>query len=106
VDVFHGDPRLALDGAAVVCTDVWTSMGQEVERDRRRAAFAGYTVNDALMAAAPPQALVMHCLPAHRGEEIDEPWLWGPRSLVERQAANRLPAARAVLAALAGPAAA
>jgi ornithine carbamoyltransferase len=103
VEVHHGDPREALAGAQIIYTDVWTSMGQEVDRDLRRSAFAGYAVNDALMAAAPHDSYVMHCLPAHRGEEIDEAWLWGPRSLVERQAANRLPATRAVLAAVAGP---
>ena len=103
IEVVHADPRQALAGAQVVCTDVWTSMGQEVERDRRRSAFAGYTVNDTLMDAAPDDAWVMHCLPAHRGEEIEEAWLWGPRSLVQRQAANRLPAARAVLGAVAAP---
>lgn len=103
IEVSHADPRASLPDADIVYTDVWTSMGQEVERDRRRSAFAGYTVNDALMASAPAAARVMHCLPAHPGEEIDTAWLWGPRSLVERQAANRLPAARAVLAALVGP---
>ena len=102
VEAFHGDPREAVADADVVYTDVWTSMGHEVERGVRRSAFAAHAVNDRLMAAAPAGARIMHCLPAHRGEEIEEQWLSGPRSLVGLQSANRLPAAKAVLAALIG----
>ncbi len=96
------DPGAAVRGADVIYTDVWTSMGQEEERLRRLKDFQGYQVDARLVAQAKPDALVMHCLPAHRGEEIDEAWLAGPRSLVRRQAENRLPAAKAVLAAVVG----
>jgi ornithine carbamoyltransferase len=102
VEVLHTTPAEGVSGADVVYTDVWTSMGRESESDGRRAAFAGYAVDDRLMAAAGSRSLVMHCLPAHRGEEIEAAWLEGPRSLVARQAHNRLPAAKAVLAAVIG----
>ena len=82
-------------GADAVYTDVWTSMGQEEEPAIRRAAFAGYTVDDALMAAAGDQAWFLHCLPAHRGEEVAAEVIDGPRSVVWQQAANRMHAARA-----------
>ncbi len=85
-------------GADAVYTDVWTSMGQEDERAARLAAFAGYTVDDALMDAAGEQAWFLHCLPAHRGEEVGASVIDGPRSAVWQQAANRMHAARAVLA--------
>jgi ornithine carbamoyltransferase len=81
---------------------VWTSMGQEAEAATRLAAFAGYTVDDALMAAAGEQAWFLHCLPAHRGEEVAASVIDGPRSAVWQQAANRMHAARAVLAHLVG----
>ncbi|MBI3393204.1 MAG: ornithine carbamoyltransferase [Nitrospirae bacterium] len=96
------DPALAVRGAHAVYTDVWTSMGQEDEAARRRRAFAGYRVNAALLAAARPDAVVMHCLPAHRGEEIAADVLDGPRSVVLDQAENRLHAQKAVLLLLMG----
>jgi len=92
------DPYDAVRDADAVYTDVWTSMGQEEETMARRAAFAGYTVDDALMAAAGPDAWFLHCLPAHRGEEVAASVIDGPRSAVWPQAANRMHAARAVLA--------
>ncbi len=92
------DPREAVVGADAVYTDVWTSMGQETEQAARRAAFAGYTVDDALMDAAGEQARFLHCLPAHRGEEVSASVIDGPRSAVWQQAANRMDAARAVFA--------
>ena len=92
------DPRAAVEGANVVATDVWTSMGQEAERDARLAAFAGYTVDEALLALADPDAIVLHCLPAHPGEEIAADVLYGPRSAVWDEAENRLHTAKAVLA--------
>ena len=92
-----GDPYDAVAGADAVYTDVWTSMGQEAERDERLRLFQGYTVDGALMAAAEPGAVFLHCLPAHRGEEVAAEVIDGPRSLVWQQAANRMDAARAVL---------
>ena len=97
------DPHEAVAGADAVYTDVWTSMGQEAEHAARLAAFAGYTVDDALMAAAGEQARFLHCLPAHRGEEVAASVIDGPRSAVWQQAANRMHAARAVLAHLLMP---
>jgi len=96
------DPYEAVVGADAVYTDVWTSMGQEAERQARLAAFAGYTVDVELMAAAGDQAWFLHCLPAHRGEEVTAEVIDGPRSLVWEQAANRMHAARALLAHLVG----
>jgi ornithine carbamoyltransferase len=92
------DPREAVAGAHVVVTDVWTSMGQEAERERRLAAFAGYTVDDELLALADPEAIVLHCLPAHPGEEISADVLYGPRSAAWDEAENRLHTAKALLA--------
>jgi ornithine carbamoyltransferase len=97
------DPHEAVRDADAVYTDVWTSMGQEDERAVRLAAFAGFTVDDELMAAAGPQAWFLHCLPAHRGEEVAASVIDGPRSAVWRQAANRMDAARVVLAELLAP---
>ncbi|HET9134364.1 MAG TPA: ornithine carbamoyltransferase [Gemmatimonadales bacterium] len=94
------DPDEAVEGAHVVTTDVWASMGQEEEAERRRQAFAGYTVDEALMARARPEAIVLHCLPAHRGEEISEAVLEGPQSRVFDEAENRLHAQKALLAML------
>jgi ornithine carbamoyltransferase len=94
------DPFEAVPGADAVYTDVWTSMGDEQERDARKLAFAGYQVSADLMAAAGPQARFLHCLPAHRGEEVAAEVIDGPASLVWPQAANRMHAARALLAAL------
>jgi ornithine carbamoyltransferase len=84
------DPLNAVDGCDVVNTDVWTSMGQEAEGDARAEAFAGWTVNEAMLSRAETDAIVLHCLPAHRGEEIDDATLEGPRSRVWDQAENRL----------------
>ena len=94
------DPKAAVEGASAVYTDVWTSMGQEHESRERERAFAGYQVNDALMARAEPDALFMHCLPAHRGEEVSASVLDGPRSVVFDQAENRLHAQKAILSML------
>ena len=92
------DPYDAAGGADALYTDVWTSMGQEAEHAARLAAFAGYMVDDALLAAADDGALFLHCLPAHRGEEVSASVIDGPASVVWEQAANRLHAARALLA--------
>jgi ornithine carbamoyltransferase len=96
------DPRAAVDGADIVYTDAWTSMGQEGEADARRAAFAAYQVNAALLAVAGPSAFVMHCLPAHRGEEITSDVMDGPQSLVFRQSENRLHVQKGLLVELLG----
>ncbi|HET9449555.1 MAG TPA: ornithine carbamoyltransferase, partial [Aggregicoccus sp.] len=82
-------PQEAVAGAEVVVTDVWTSMGQEAETAKRLAAFKGYCVNEALMAHAQPGAIVLHCLPAHRGEEISGGVLDGPQSAAWDEAENR-----------------
>jgi len=92
------DPLVAVKGAAALYTDVWTSMGQEDERAERLAAFAGFSVDEDLVARAGPEAIVLHCLPAHRGEEISDAVLEGPQSVVWRQAAHRRTAMRGVLA--------
>jgi ornithine carbamoyltransferase len=84
------DPREAVSGADVVYTDTWTSMGQESQAGWRRAAFASYQVTPRLMALAAPEAVFMHCLPAHRGEEVVDEVLDGPQSVVLEQAENRL----------------
>jgi ornithine carbamoyltransferase len=91
------DPRVAAAGADVLSTDVWASMGQEAEAARRKAAFAGYRIDEPLLALGTPEAIVLHCLPAHRGEEITSEVLDGPRSLVWAQATNRLHVAKAIL---------
>ena len=96
------DPRNAAQGADVIYTDVWISMGQEAEREPRLEAFTRYQVNEAVLAAAKPTALVMHCLPAHRGEEITDAVLDGPQSIVLEQAENRLHAQKAVILSLLG----
>ena len=90
-----------LDGATAIYTDVWTSMGQESERQSRRKIFAEYQVNPALMAGA-PKAVFMHCLPAHRGEEVTDEVIDGPRSVVLQQAGNRLYAQMALMSELFG----
>ena len=92
------DPRQAAKGAAALYTDVWTSMGQEGERAARLAAFEGFTVDEELVDLAASDGIVLHCLPAHRGEEITDAVLEGPRSVVWRQAAHRRTAMRGVLA--------
>ncbi len=91
------DPRDAVRGADVVYTDVWTSMGQEQEYERRRRAFQGYQVNADLLRLAKPDAVVMHDLPAHRGEEITDDVMDGPQSVVFEQAENRLHAQKALV---------
>ena len=91
------DPAAAVRAADVVYTDVWTSMGQEQEYERRRRAFAGYQVNAKLLQHAKPDAIVMHDLPAHRGEEITDDVIEGPQSVVWDQAENRLHAQKALL---------
>ena len=87
----------AVDGADVVYTDVWTSMGQEDESAVRQQTFAPYQVNAEVLALAKPEALVMHCLPAHRGQEISAEVLDGPQSVVLEQAENRLHVQKAVM---------
>lgn len=96
------DPRQAAAGAGVLYTDVWASMGQEAEAQARRRDFASYQVNESLLETAAPEAIVMHCLPAHRGEEITAGVLEGPRAVVWDQAENRLHAQKAILAMLLG----
>ena len=91
------DPVAAVRDADVVYTDVWTSMGQEQEYERRRRAFQGFQVNRELLANAKPDAIVLHDLPAHRGEEITDDVIDGPQSAVFDQAENRLHAQKAVL---------
>ena len=84
------DPREAVSSADVLYTDVWASMGQETEAESRRQTFRDYQINGSLLAAAPPHAIVLHCLPAHRGEEITDEVMEGPQSVVFDQAENRL----------------
>ncbi len=91
------DPRAAVDGANVVHTDTWISMGQEAETAARREVFAGYIVDEALMSRAAGGARFMHCMPAHRGEEVSAGVFDGPRSLVIAQGHHRLTAARGAL---------
>jgi ornithine carbamoyltransferase len=97
-------PEEAADGAEVLYTDVWTSMGQEAEAALRRRVFAGFTIDQRLLALAAPNAIVMHDLPAHRGEEIEDAVIEGPQSVVFDQAENRLHAQKALLIHLLGPA--
>jgi ornithine carbamoyltransferase len=92
------DPYEVVKGADAVYTDVWTSMGQEDEREARLAAFTGFRVDAELMALAGPQARFLHCLPAHRGEEVTADVIDGPASAVWEQATNRMHAARALFA--------
>ncbi|HSY38356.1 MAG TPA: ornithine carbamoyltransferase [Polyangia bacterium] len=91
------DPAEAAAGRQVVSTDVFASMGQEAEAEARRAAFAGYAIDTTLMRSAHPDAIVLHCLPAHRGEEITDEVIEGPASAVWQQAENRLHAQKALL---------
>jgi ornithine carbamoyltransferase len=101
VHVTH-DPGEAVAGADAVYTDVWASMGQEAESARRRSDFSGFTVDESLMAQAANDAIFLHCLPAHRGEEVTDEVLEGPRSRVWPQAENRMHAARGAVAWLLG----
>ena len=98
----HRDPRQAVAGAHVVNTDVWASMGQEDEQDVRERAFAGFTVDAKLMALASPEAIFLHCLPAHRGEEVSAAVIDGPQSRVWDEAENRLHIQKAIMAVLIG----
>jgi ornithine carbamoyltransferase len=92
------DPQRAASGADVLYTDVWTSMGQDEERERRLRDLAGYRIDDELLQLASDRSVVLHCLPAHYGEEITEDVLYGPRSAVWDQAENRLHAQKALMA--------
>jgi ornithine carbamoyltransferase len=96
------DPREAVRGAHVVNTDVWASMGQEEEQEIRTRAFAGYIVDRALMRLADPVAIFLHCLPAHRGEEVSDEVIEGPQSKVWDEAENRLHVQKALMATLMG----
>jgi ornithine carbamoyltransferase len=96
------DPVAAVQDADLVVTDVWASMGQEAETAARRQIFTPYCVNRELMAMARPDALFMHCLPAHRGEEVSADVIDGPRSVVWMEAGNRLHAQKALLEFLLG----
>jgi ornithine carbamoyltransferase len=93
----NGEPDHAMEHADVIYTDVWTSMGQEDEREHRLKQFAPFQVNERLLSQAPPHARLMHCLPAHRGEEVTEDVFEGERSVVFQQAGNRLHAQKALL---------
>ncbi len=99
IDVLR-DAATAVEGADVVYTDVWTSMGQEAQSERRREIFRPYQVNEELFQRARPDAIFMHCLPAHRGEEVTDGVIDSPRSVVFQQAENRLHVQKAVLLAL------
>jgi ornithine carbamoyltransferase len=92
------DPREAARGAQAVYTDVWTSMGREADRNRRLRDFEPYRIDDALLGVADPEAVAMHCLPAHVGEEITAEVLYGPRCLAWEQAENRLHTQKALMA--------
>ncbi len=96
------EPAEAAEGADVLYTDVWASMGQETEVAERRADFRGYTIDETLLARARPEAVVMHCLPAHRGEEITDAVADGPASIIFEQAENRLHVQKALLEFLLG----
>ena len=97
VELVH-DAREAAEGADVLYTDVWTSMGQEEEAERRRSDLSAYRIDGELLSQAAPDAIVLHCLPAHYGEEITEEVLYGPHSAVWDQAENRLHAQKALMA--------
>jgi len=97
VELTH-DPRVGAEGADVLYTDVWTSMGQDEERERRLADLEGFGIDDALLQLGSERAIVLHCLPAHYGEEIAKEVLYGPRSAVWDQAENRLHAQKALMA--------
>jgi ornithine carbamoyltransferase len=99
---FGHDPLEAVRGAAVVYTDAWTSMGQEAEAEERRDAFAGFGVDDALLDAAGSDVVAMHCLPAHRGQEITSAVMDGPRSLIWDQSENRLHVQKGLLVEILG----
>jgi ornithine carbamoyltransferase len=94
------DPKIAVAGADVINTDVWASMGQEAEQKIREKAFAGYCLDDALLAMAKPDCVVLHCLPAHRGEEISDSVIEGKNSVVWDEAENRMHIQKAIMATL------
>jgi ornithine carbamoyltransferase len=97
---FLRDPHEAARGAHVLYTDTWTSMGQEADAKRRETAFPPYQVNGRLVSEADPSVIVMHCLPAHRGQEITDEVADGPHSVLFDQAENRLHAQKAILVSL------
>ncbi|MGC8778922.1 MAG: ornithine carbamoyltransferase, partial [Candidatus Caldatribacteriaceae bacterium] len=96
--IYDEDPRKAVQGAEVIYTDVWASMGKEDEAEERKQFFFPYQVNDVLLKEAPSEAIVMHCMPAHRGQEITDEVIDGPQSVVLDEAENRLHAQKALLA--------
>jgi ornithine carbamoyltransferase len=100
--LLSSDPRQAAAGADVLNTDVWASMGKEEEQAEREQAFQGFQINAELLKLAAPEALVMHCLPAHRDEEITDEVIEGPHSIVFDEAENRLHVQKAILATLLG----
>jgi ornithine carbamoyltransferase len=100
--IVTNDPRAACDGADVLYTDVWASMGQEADAEERRQSFTGFSLDEHLVALAAADVMVLHCLPAHRGEEITASVIDGPHSFVFDQAENRLHAQKALLAFLVG----
>jgi len=99
---FTGDPREAVSGADIVYTDVWTSMGQESETEKRRKAFAGYQVTNDVLSLAKPDAIFMHDLPAHRGEEVTNEVMDGPQSVIFEQSENKMHMLKALLMDLLG----
>ncbi|PLX98742.1 MAG: ornithine carbamoyltransferase [Desulfuromonas sp.] len=98
--ILTNDPREAAEGVDVLNTDVWASMGQEAEQKEREKAFAGFQINGELLKLAAPEAVVMHCLPAHRNEEITDEVIEGPHSIIFDEAENRLHAQKAIMATL------
>jgi len=98
--IITNDPRRAVRDADVIYTDVWTSMGQEAEAEQRLKVFPPYQVNSELVAQARPEVIVMHCLPAHRGQEITDEVADGPHSVLFDQAENRMHAQKAILVSL------
>ena len=98
--LYTHDPLEAARGAQVLNTDVWASMGQEAEQKEREQAFVGFQLNDEVVAAAAADCIVLHCLPAHRGEEITDAVIEGPHSVVFDEAENRLHVQKAIMATL------
>ncbi len=96
IKIYH-NPKLAANGADVIYTDVWTSMGQEKETEQRKVDFSGFQVDDALLSHADDDAVVLHCLPAHRGEEITDSVIDGPQSVVFDEAENRMHIQNAII---------